>query len=150
MLTELINRLCDWGTLDTWIVLTAALSAMACALPGVFLVLKRQSMMGDALSHTVLPGIVCAFLLTHALEVRGWILPATYEATQHASMLVGAAVIGVLSAVLTEWLQRVGKVEATAALGVVFTTLFALGLLLIRVAADNVRTTSSPSRISIS
>lgn len=138
MLSEFINRLRDWGSLDTWIVVTAALSAMACALPGVFLVLKRQSMMGDALSHTVLPGIVCAFLAAHAMQVRGWIAPESYDTAQHAAMIIGAAAIGVLSAMLTEWLQRVGRVEGTAALGVVFTTLFALGLLLIRVAADNV------------
>ncbi|MGE0606076.1 MAG: metal ABC transporter permease [Pirellulales bacterium] len=138
MMIDIIDRLRGWGSLDTLIVLTAALSAMACALPGVFLVLKRQSMMGDALSHTVLPGIVCAFLFAHALAVRGWISPASYDAAQHAIMMLGAAAIGVFSAVLTEWLQRVGRVEATAALGVVFTTLFALGLLLIRVAADNV------------
>lgn len=138
MLSEMLKRLGDWGPLDTWIVLTAALSAMACALPGVFLVLRRQSMMGDALSHTVLPGIVCAFLLTHALKTAGWITSARYDSVQHLAMLAGAIVIGILTAVLTEWVQQVGRVENTAALGVVFTTLFALGLLLIRVAADQV------------
>lgn len=138
MLTEMIDRLRDWGPLDTWIVVTAALSAMACALPGVFLVLRRQSMMGDALSHTVLPGIVCAFLATHALRSAGWIGDASYESAQHIAMLAGAVLVGILTAVLTEWIQQVGRVENTAALGVVFTTLFALGLLLIRLAADQV------------
>ena len=65
MFTEIQNGLAAWGSFDTWIVITAALAAMACALPGVFLVLRQQSMMGDALSHTVLPGIVVAFLLSY-------------------------------------------------------------------------------------
>src|SRR3990167_1998301 len=57
-----------WNGFDTWTVATAALAAMACALPGVFLVMRQQSMMGDALAHTTLPGVVIAFLLAHSLE----------------------------------------------------------------------------------
>jgi manganese/zinc/iron transport system permease protein len=63
---------------------------------------------------------------------------STYHAWQHAALFAGAMLIGVLSAVLTEWVQKLGRVEASAALGVVFTTLFALGLLLIRLMADQV------------
>ncbi|MEX0818557.1 MAG: metal ABC transporter permease [Pirellulaceae bacterium] len=127
-----------WDGYDTWTVVTAALAAMACAIPGVFLVLRRQSMMGDALAHTTLPGIVVAFLLAHALHQSGWISSGTYDSWRHAAMFVGALLIGVLSAVLTEWVQKLGRVEASAALGVVFTTLFAVGLLLIRLKADQV------------
>ena len=127
-----------WDSYDTWTVVTAALAAMACALPGVFLVLRRQSMMGDALAHTTLPGIVVAFLIAHWLEQSGWISSATYDSWRHAAMFIGALLIGVLSAVLTEWVQKLGRVEASAALGVVFTTLFAIGLLLIRLKADQV------------
>lgn len=130
--------LSDWATFDTWIVVTAALAAMACALPGNYLVLRRQSMMGDALSHTVLLGIVVAFLLAHRMMTSGWISLETYTATQHAFMFVGAMVIGVLSAVFTEWVQKLGRVEASAALGVVFTTMFAAGLLLLRLGADSI------------
>ncbi|HUG70697.1 MAG TPA: metal ABC transporter permease [Pirellulaceae bacterium] len=127
-----------WDAYDTWTVVTAALAAMACALPGVFLVMRRQSMMGDALAHTTLPGIVVAFLIAHALQQAGWISSATYDSWRHAAMFLGALLIGVLSAVLTEWIQKLGRVEASAALGVVFTTLFAIGLLLIRLQADQV------------
>lgn len=127
-----------WDEYDTWTVVTAALAAMACALPGVFLVLRGQSMMGDALAHTTLPGIVVAFLIAHWLEQSGWISSATYDSWRHAAMFIGALLIGVLSAVLTEWVQKLGRVEASAALGVVFTTLFAIGLLLIRLKADQV------------
>lgn len=130
--------LADWGWLDTQIVVTAALAAMACTLPGNFLLLRRQSMMGDALSHSVLPGIAAAFLLVHALRTAGWITPETYLATWHAVVIAGAVLLGMLTAVLTEAVQKLGRVEASAAMGVVFTSLFAIGLILIRLAADRV------------
>lgn len=134
----------SWIILDTWIVLTAAITAMACALPGTFLVLRRQSMMGDALTHTVLPGIVGAFLFSHFLKASGIIASDTsqhtqaFDPTSYALMFGGAILIGVLTAVLTEWVQKHGRVENSAALGVIYTTMFAAGLLLIRIAADSV------------
>jgi len=138
MIQEFFQLLARWDVYDTWIVVTAALAAMACAIPGVFLVVRRQSMMGDALSHTTLPGIVAAFLFAHFLKTSGWITPEVYDAWRHGAMFVGAMLIGVFSAVLTEWVQKQGRVEASAALGVVFTTLFAVGLLSIRLLADSV------------
>jgi manganese/zinc/iron transport system permease protein len=114
----------EWTSLDTWIVFTAALSAMACALPGNFLLLRRMSMMGDAISHTVLPGLATAFLLTGSRDL----LP----------MFLGAVIIGILSAALIEGLSRLGKIDEGSAMGVVFTTMFALGLLLIATAAEHV------------
>lgn len=144
-LTAIGNLLISgWFELDTWIVITASLTAMACSIPGCYLVLRRQSMMGDALTHTVLPGIVAAFLLSHYLKTSGWI-PANpadthtaFDATSYAIMFTGAILIGGLTAMLTEWIQRQGRVESTAALGVVYTSLFAAGLLMIRIAADSV------------
>ena len=53
----------NWTSIDTWIVVTGVLCAMACALPGCFLVLRKMSMMGDAISHAVLPGLAIAFLV---------------------------------------------------------------------------------------
>ena len=53
-----------WTELDTWIVIAGSLTAMACAIPGVFLQLNKQSMLGDAISHAVLPGIAIAYLLS--------------------------------------------------------------------------------------
>ena len=114
----------DWTFLDTWIVITGALSAMACALPGNFLVLRRMSMMGDALSHAVLPGLAIAFLITGSRES----LP----------MLGGAVVIGVLTAFMVQAISKLSNLDKGATMGVVFTTLFALGLILIRQAADHV------------
>lgn len=113
-----------WTALDGWIVVVAALAAASCALLGCFLVLRRQSMMGDAISHAVLPGLAAAFLLTGSRN--------------STVMLAGAAVVGVLTAFLTEWIHRAARVEKSAAMGVVFTILFAIGLILIRQAADRV------------
>jgi len=114
----------EWYNLDTWIVVVGMLAAIACALLGNFLVLRKMSMMGDAISHAVLPGLAIAFLIT--------------EARSSLTMFIGAAIVGVLTAVFTQWLSRFGKVDEGASMGIVFTTLFALGLLLIVQAADHV------------
>jgi manganese/zinc/iron transport system permease protein len=113
-----------WLPLDTWIVIIAALCAVACALPGCFLVLRQMSMMGDAISHAVLPGLAIAFLITGSRASLG--------------MFIGAAVLGVLTAVFTQWVSSFGRVDRGAAMGIVFTTLFALGLLLIVRGANHV------------
>ena len=127
----------DWTEFDTWIAVTAALAAMSCTLPGVFLVLRRQSMLGDALSHTALPGIVSAFLVAHWMRASGW-LDTDEDGSFHVLLVAGAVVAGVLTAFLTETVQKIGRVESSAALGVIYTSLFAFGLLLIRMFADNV------------
>ena len=114
----------EWTFIDTWIVITGALSAMACALPGCYLVLRRMSMMGDAISHTVLPGLAIAFLITGSRES----LP----------MLIGATAIGVLTAYLVQGIHRLSGLDRGASMGVIFTAFFALGLILIRQAADHV------------
>ncbi|MEM9081334.1 MAG: metal ABC transporter permease [Verrucomicrobiota bacterium] len=113
-----------WHSSDTWIAITGALIAAACALPGCFLVLRKMSMMGDAISHAVLPGLAIAFLLTGTRAS----LP----------MFLAAAATGVLTAVFTQWIAKFGNVDRGAAMGIVFTTLFAVGLLLIVQAADHV------------
>lgn len=113
-----------WYPLDTWIVVIGALCAVACALPGCYLLLRQMSMMGDAISHAVLPGLAMAFLLTGSRA--------------SVPMFIGAAVVGVMTAVFTQWVSRMGKVESGASMGIVFTTLFALGLILIARGAERV------------
>lgn len=107
-----------WTSLDTSVVLLGALSAMACALVGNYLVLRRMSMMGDAISHAVLPGLAVAFLISGSRT--------------NVPMFLGAVVVGVLTALATQWIHRFGKVDEGASMGVVFTALFAVGLILIR------------------
>ncbi|NND21173.1 MAG: metal ABC transporter permease, partial [Silicimonas sp.] len=93
------------------------LAAVACALPGNFLVLRRQALIGDAISHVVLPGIVVAFLLTGAI--------ATW------AMLAGAAGAALLAVAMIEGIRRFGRIEPGAAMGVTFTAMFAAGVLLL-------------------
>ncbi len=138
MWSQIQNTFADWNMLDTWITVTAMFAAMACALPGCFLVLRKQSLMGDAISHTTLLGIGGMFLLAQAGRQAGWLSPSNYDEWLHFALLVGAVIVGVITAFLAETIQKLGRVESNAALGVVFTSLFALGLLLVRVAADDV------------
>jgi manganese/zinc/iron transport system permease protein len=113
-----------WFETDTWIVVTGVTCAAACAIPGALLVLRQMSMMGDAISHTVLPGLAIAFLITNSREPM--------------PMFIGAVVVGILTAVLVEWVKELGGTDGGTSMGVVFTTLFALGLVLIRRALDSI------------
>jgi manganese/zinc/iron transport system permease protein len=99
------------------ILLTAVLVAIACALPGVFLVLRRLAMVADAISHAILPGIVVAYFLAHGPNLL--------------SGFVWATLAGVLAVVLIEALHRTRRVREDAAIGIVFPALFALGTFLV-------------------
>ena len=155
MFAEFRQRLSTWEALDTWIAVIGALAAMACALPGTWLLLRRQSLLGDALSHAVLPGIVIAYLGVTWMEQPGHSsVPSALGPQPSAvssdsgrvaegmsiivrrqtTLFLGAGLSAVVAAVLSELIQRWAKVERSAALGVVFTSMVALGLLLIRFA----------------
>jgi len=99
------------------ILLVGSFTAAACALVGSFLVLRRMALLGDAISHAVLPGIAIAFLLTGTRAT----LP----------MIIGAGLLGVLTVVLVETLNRTRRMSPDASMGVVFPALFAVGVILI-------------------
>ena len=99
------------------IILTAILVAVPCALVGSFLVLRKMAMLGDAISHAVLPGIAVAFFLAGG--------PAPVP------VLIGAATLGLLTVTLVEALYRSRRVKEDAAIGLVFPALFALGVFLV-------------------
>lgn len=105
-----------------WILLTASLVGLTCGIMGVFLILRRMAMMADAISHTVLLGIVVAYLVTR--ELSG------------IHMLIGAIVAGLLTAVLVQWFHARG-VQQEASIGIVFTALFAIGVVLIAAKVGN-------------
>ena len=98
-------------------ILIGIFASIACALPGNFLVLRRQALIGDAISHVVLPGIVVAFLLTGIVAA----IP----------MLLGAAGAAIVAVILIEAVKRLGNIEPGAAMGVVFTAMFAAGVLIL-------------------
>lgn len=109
--------------IEFWVVLTGLLVGVTCGIAGVFLILRKMSMIADAISHTVLFGIVMAYIITQSLN-GFW-------------MLIGAAVAGILTAYLVQLLHSSG-IQEDAAIGVVFTSLFAAGVLLITLFASNV------------
>lgn len=109
-------------TYTAWIILTAVLVGLSCGIIGGFLILRKMAMMSDAISHTVLLGIVLAYLITR--ELSG------------VHMLIGAILAGIVTAVLVQWLQNRG-VQQDASIGVVFTTLFAIGVILISTSIGN-------------
>lgn len=100
-------------------IVIAALAAIACALPGNFLILSRRAMLGDAMSHVVLPGLVIAFLITGSSS--GWVMGA------------GALAAAGLSALAIETITRRAAMDPGAAMAVVFTTMFAGGVLLLEI-----------------
>jgi manganese/zinc/iron transport system permease protein len=100
-----------------WIMLMGFLVATACGLVGNYLILRRMALVGDAISHSVLPGLVVAFLLA---------------GTRHSTvMFLGALVAGVLTTILIELIHKKSRVKQDAAIGITFSSLFAIGVILV-------------------
>ncbi len=97
--------------------LIAIIVSVACALPGVFLVLRKMSMMSDSITHTILLGIVLAFFITYDLN--------------SPFLIAGAALMGVITVWLTETLAKTRLVSEDSAIGIVFPLLFAIAIILI-------------------
>lgn len=104
--------------------LIAAVVAMACAIPGVFLVLRKMALISDAISHSILPGIVVGFFITQDLN--------------SPLLIFLAAFTGVITVVLVEYLQKTGLVKEDTAIGLVFPVLFSIGVILISKNASDV------------
>ena len=111
-------------TAELEILAIALVTAVAAALPGTYLVLRRTAMVSDAISHAILPGIVVAFFVTRDLN--------------SPLLLVAAATTGVVTVVLIEALIRSRLVPEDASIGIVFPALFSIGVILISRAASDV------------
>lgn len=109
---------------DFYIILTGSLVAISCGLLGCYLILRKMAMVGDAISHAVLPGIVIAFLLSGSRD--------------SLTMFIGAGIIGIFTTFLIEFFHRKGKLQTDASIGVTFTWLFAIGVILISLYANQV------------
>jgi ABC-type Mn2+/Zn2+ transport system permease subunit len=107
-----------------WTILVGLVCNTSCAILGCYLVLRRMSLLGDAISHAVLPGIALGYLFSGSIAG----LP----------ILLGAMALGVLTSVLTQSVSNLGRVSEDTSLGVVFTSLFALGVIMIQAWARNV------------
>lgn len=104
--------------------LIASLVAIACAIPGTFLVLRKMAMISDAISHSILPGIVIGFFITHNLN--------------SPLLILLAALTGILTVVLVEYIQKTGLVKEDTAIGLVFPALFSIGVIMIAKNANDV------------
>ena len=104
--------------------LIASLVAIACAIPGTFLVLRKMALISDAISHSILPGIVLGFFITHDLS--------------SPLLIFLAAISGVITVILVEFIQKTGLVKEDTAIGLVFPALFSIGVIMIAQNANDV------------
>jgi manganese/zinc/iron transport system permease protein len=102
---------------DFYIIFTASLVAINCALMGSFLVMRKMVMIGDAISHAVLPGIFIAYFISGS--------------TASLPILIGAALSGILATLMIEWFTKKARLQSDAAIGISYTVLFAIGIILI-------------------
>ena len=106
------------------VVLLAVVTALATSLPGVFVVLRKNSMLVDAISHAVLPGIVVGYMFT--LDIDSPLL------------IIGAALSGLLVVLGSEYLSRTGFIAGDAPQGLIFPALFSVGVILVTLNFANV------------
>lgn len=128
-LQRFYSFLCGELSLDSFVsdeiqIIVLGSLAVSGALVGTFLVLRRMAMLANALSHTILFGIVVAYLLCHTLSVP--------------ILMVAAVITGIGTTFLTEFLTRVIKLQEDASIGLVFSILFALGIALLTLFSRNV------------
>ncbi|WP_372365506.1 iron chelate uptake ABC transporter family permease subunit [Candidatus Uabimicrobium sp. HlEnr_7] len=105
------------ASFEIWIMVIGALVCSACGILGCFLILKKLALMGDAISHAVLPGIVIAVILSGGLN--------------SVAIFIGAGLIGVLTPILVDTLKSSRLIDEDAAIGSVFTLLFAIGVIIV-------------------
>ncbi|MBN4067307.1 metal ABC transporter permease [Simkania negevensis] len=113
--------------------LVLACVAASGALVGTFLILRRMAMLANSLSHTILLGIVIAYLLVHSSHPSG----DNHFFLSVPAMLVAALITGIATTFITEFLSKTVKLQEDASNGLVFTTLFALGIVLITIYTKN-------------
>ena len=99
-----------------WIVLMGFFVTAACGLVGNFLLLRRMALVGDAISHSILPGLVVAFIIFKSATT--WVA------------FTGALAAGILTVLIIEFIHRQSRVKPDAAICIAFTTLFAIGVVL--------------------
>jgi len=104
--------------------LIASIVAIACAIPGTFLVLRKMALISDAISHSILPGLVLGFFITHDLN--------------SPILIFMAALSGVVTVVLVEFIQKTKLVKEDTAIGLVFPVLFSIGVIMIAKNANDV------------
>ncbi len=108
--------------------------ACSSALVGTFLILRKMTMLANSLSHTILLGIVIAYLITHGSALAG---VEGHSGINIQAMLIAALITGLATTFLTEFLTKVARLQEDASTGLVFTSLFALGIVLVTLLTRN-------------
>jgi manganese/zinc/iron transport system permease protein len=119
-----INKQTRMSSAQIEIQLIASIVAIACAIPGTFLVLRKMALISDAISHSILPGLVLGFFITHDLN--------------SPLLIVMAAFSGLVTVVLVEFIQKTKLVKEDTAIGLVFPVLFSIGVIMIAKNANDV------------
>lgn len=109
---------------EQWVLIIGCLVAIPCSIVGCFLVLRKSVMISDAIAHAVLPGIVIAYIISKSLN--------------GIAMFIGASVFGILTTFLIETLSRKSFVQKDASIGVIYTFLFSLGIIMMSSLSINV------------
>jgi len=107
-----------------WVMLMGFFVATACGLVGNYLILRRMALVGDAISHSILPGLAIGFLLVHSRN--------------SLVMFLGALAAGIVTTILIELIHKKSRVKQDAAIGITFSSLFAIGVILISLFASKV------------
>ncbi|KOY86726.1 hypothetical protein AD998_11725 [bacterium 336/3] len=107
---------------DIWIIICVGLISISCSILGCFLILRKMGMLTDAIAHSILPGIVIAYLIS--------------ETKNNFIILFVATIFGVFTAFLTTWINRRLPNRGDTATGITFTFLFAVGIILVTLFAE--------------
>ena len=102
--------------------------ALSASLVGTFLVLRKMTMLANSLSHTILVGIVIAFIWTYGISSK---ISPPAESINIYVLMVASLIMGLVTTFLTELLTKGAKLQEDASTGIVFTSLFALGVILV-------------------
>ncbi|MEX2217024.1 MAG: metal ABC transporter permease, partial [Phycisphaeraceae bacterium] len=126
--TDIFNTLTLQAPYNTRIVvLSVALLGIAAGVVGSFLLLRKRALMGDALSHATLPGVCLAFIIMSALGGDPKFLPG---------LLLGATITGLLGVAMVTAIHKYTRLKEDAALGIVLSVFFALGMALVKIVTD--------------
>ena len=124
----------------------ASLVAIACAIPGTFLVLRKMAMISDAISHSILPGIAIGFIVVHGnfSFIDEFYFLAKFKQIlinynlESPFIIILAAIAGLITVILVEYIQKTKLVKADTAIGLVFPVLFSIGVIIIAKNANDI------------
>jgi len=123
------------GAYYGWMFLMGFLVAASCGLVGNYLILRRMALVGDAISHSVLPGLAVAFIVANLESGESDVGSVGHGVRSPMVMFLGALAAAVVTTIMIEVIHKKTRVKQDAAIGITFSSLFALGVVIISVFA---------------